>query len=295
MRFLLHPLPQFSTLSADCVNDCAAFQAPFTELAKSFGAEQVAFVNGADDHLSEPLCCSACGGGMALHASNGPPPASQHGHVHRGYCTAEAAPLHPTHPTPHTACLLPHLLPRRCHGHSDQRLGVAGVPRHGVAHFRPCGHPAGCQGAERSRYTRVGRPGSNLLCGVSRTGFPVAWVPQRPHTHLQQRIAFTLLASKATGSWLWRWRCHAHSFCLPRSVALCAGQPDECGPGRLHCGSPLWCDLKDGAGRRTGCMLRGAAAAHSRSCKCDVAVAAILTWVQPRTSWFAFRHVGGPG
>lgn len=75
---LLHPLPQFSTLSADCVNDCAAFQAPFTELAKSFGAEQVAFVNGADDHLSEPLCCSACGGGMALHASNGPPPASEH-------------------------------------------------------------------------------------------------------------------------------------------------------------------------------------------------------------------------
>lgn len=42
----------FSTLSADCVNDCAAFQAPFTELAKSFGAEQVAFVNGADDHLN---------------------------------------------------------------------------------------------------------------------------------------------------------------------------------------------------------------------------------------------------
>ena len=100
MRFLLHPLPQFSTLSADCVNDCAAFQAPFAELAKSFGAEQVAFVNGADDHLSEPLCCSACGGGMALHASNGPPPASQHGHVHRGYCTAEAAPLQPHPPTP---------------------------------------------------------------------------------------------------------------------------------------------------------------------------------------------------
>ncbi len=31
------------------------FQAPFTELAKAFGAEDVAFVNGADDHLSEYL------------------------------------------------------------------------------------------------------------------------------------------------------------------------------------------------------------------------------------------------
>ncbi|KAI7842169.1 hypothetical protein COHA_004192 [Chlorella ohadii] len=42
----------FSTLSANCSDACVDFQAPFTELAKAFGAEDVAFVNGADDHLN---------------------------------------------------------------------------------------------------------------------------------------------------------------------------------------------------------------------------------------------------
>lgn len=57
-------LPQFSSLNATCADGCVDFQAPFTDLAKSFGGEQVTFVNGKDDHLSEWLCRALAGAAL---------------------------------------------------------------------------------------------------------------------------------------------------------------------------------------------------------------------------------------